>query len=144
MIYSLENGVPLLQALAAPSAQLIAGDYFNDAVATYVQLNNNAYNTAIAAAAKQTGAALVDTHGLVAKIVANGGYYPLPSNPKCCYLYYGGGFFSLDGIHPSDTGYALLANNWIAEIDAAYGANLAPLSAAQIAAINAVDLYSPH
>jgi len=144
VIYSLENGVPLLQALAAQSAQLVAGDYFGDAVATNVQKNNNAYNAAIATAAKQTGAALVDTHALLASIVANGGYYPLPSNPLCCYLYYGGGFFSLDGLHPSDTGYALLANNWIATIDAAFNANLAPLSAAQIAAINAADLYSPH
>ena len=144
VIYALENGIPLQQALAAQSAQLIAGDYFSDAVAAQTQLNNNAYNQAIANAAKQTGAALVDTHALVASIVANGGYYPLPSNPKCCFLYYGGGFFSLDGIHPSDTGYALLANNWIAKINSAYAANIAPLSASQIAAINAADLYSPH
>jgi lysophospholipase L1-like esterase len=144
VIYALENGIPLQQALAAQSAQLIAGDYFSDAVAAQTQLNNNAYNQAIANAAKQTGSALVDTHALVASIVANGGYYPLPSNPKCCFLYYGGGFFSLDGIHPSDTGYALLANNWIAKINSAYAANIAPLSASQIAAINAADLYSPH
>jgi hypothetical protein len=144
VVYALENGVPLPQALAAPSAKLVAGDYFGDAVAATVQVNNDAYNAAIAAVAKQTGAALVDTHGLVAKIAANGGYYPLPSNPKCCYLYYGGGFFSLDGIHPSNTGYALLANNWIATIDAAYGAAIPQLSASQLAQINATDLYSPH
>jgi lysophospholipase L1-like esterase len=144
VIFSLENDVPLIQALQAQSAQLVAGDYFVDSVAATVQKNNDLYNAAIAAAAKQTGAALVDTHALVAQIAANNGYYPLPSNPKCCFLYYGGGFFSLDGIHPSNTGYALLANNWIATIDGAYNAGIPPLSASQIATINANDLYSPH
>lgn len=144
VVYALENNIPLQEALSAQSAQLVAGDYFGDAVAANVQKNNDAYNADIAAVAKQTGAALVDTHGLVASIVANGGYYPLQSNPKCCYLYYGGGFFSLDGLHPSNTGYALLANNWIATIDATFKSNLPQLSAAQIATINAYDLYSPH
>lgn len=38
------------------------------------------------------------------------------------YLY--GGFFSLDAIHPSQRGYALIANEWIAAINEKYGSLL--------------------
>jgi lysophospholipase L1-like esterase len=144
VVYSLETGNPLPHVLASKTYLLVAGDFFGDSVAATVQKNNDAYNAAIAASVRATGAILVDNHALVASIAANGGYYPLPSNPKCCSLAYGGGFFSLDGLHPSDTGYALVANTWIAAIDSGLHANLAPLSAAQIAAINQTDLYSPH
>ncbi|HVP37626.1 MAG TPA: SGNH/GDSL hydrolase family protein [Candidatus Saccharimonadales bacterium] len=39
-----------------------------------------------------------------------------------------GGIISLDGIHPTDLGQALMANQWIATIDGFYGANLRPVS----------------
>ena len=121
-----------------------SGDILVDAVANNVQTLVTEYNAAIATAASRTGAALVDNHGYVAAIVANGGYSPLASNPKCCSLAFGGGFFSNDGIHPSDTAYAFLANNFITAIDSAFNAGIPALSASQIAAINATDLYSPH
>jgi hypothetical protein len=59
-------------------------------------------------------------------------------------LQYGGGLTSLDGLHPSDTGYALIANVAIAKLNAAFAAGITPLSDADITAINATDLYSPH
>lgn len=138
------GGLTLQQALSAPSAALVAGDFVLDAIASNGATLNAAYNASIANAAAQTGAALVDTHALFAQYVTAGGYIAFPSNPKCCYIGYGGGATSLDGLHPSDTLYALAANNFIARIDSAYGANIPQLTASQLAAINASDVYSPH
>jgi lysophospholipase L1-like esterase len=139
-------GTPPLQALSAPSAKLVAGDLVSDAVALKTQQLNDAYNAAIASSIASTGAALVDMHAFFSSYTnANAQHYiPLPSNPKCCSLQYGGGLTSLDGLHPSDTGYALIANVAIATLNGSYGAGITPLSDAQIAAINATDLYSPH
>jgi lysophospholipase L1-like esterase len=131
---------------ALTAAGLTTGDYVSDTIAGAGQQLNNAYNAAIAAAAQQTGAPLIDVHAFVANIYAQPNhYYPLPSNPKCCSMLYGGGFFSLDGIHPSNTGYALVANLFIQGIDTLAPANsIPPLSGSQIATINATDIYSPH
>ena len=40
-----------------------------------------------------------------------------------------GGFFSLDGIHPTARGNALLANKVMEAIDATYGSNLSEAAA---------------
>ncbi|MGH7756661.1 MAG: SGNH/GDSL hydrolase family protein, partial [Vulcanimicrobiaceae bacterium] len=128
------------QLQASPNA-FGAGDFVVDAIAAQAAQLNVAYNAAIAAAAKSRGAALVDVHGLFGPIEANGGVYPLPSNPKCCSLQLGGGLFSNDGLHPSNTGYAVLANLFIQTVDQAYGTTIPPVN---VAAINATDLYSPH
>ncbi len=72
------------------------------------------YNTSIAAQAKLFGAAVVDFNGLFAGIAVNG--YKL-SNGKILTTAFTtadtGGLFSLDGVHPTNTGYAILANKVI-------------------------------
>lgn len=45
---------------------------------------------------------------------------------------YLGGLFSLDGVHPSRTGNALLANAFIAAIDARFGETVGPANAARV------------
>jgi lysophospholipase L1-like esterase len=136
------GSLPLDTALTA--AKIGAGDYVSANVAATGAQLNAAYSQAIAAAAHQRGAALVDVASTYNQILANGGVYPIPTNPACCSVQYGGGLFSLDGVHPSDTGYAIISNVFIETIDQAYGANIPPLTQAQIEAINATDLYSPH
>lgn len=140
------GGAPALTALSSPAATLVAGDFVSDAVAVKAQQLNDAYNAAIASASASTGAALIDVRAFFLTYTsANAQYYiPLSGNPKCCALQYGGGLTSLDGLHPSDTGYALIANAVIAKLNASYSAGIAPLTDAQIQAINATDLYSPH
>jgi lysophospholipase L1-like esterase len=102
---------------------------------------NAAYNTQIAAAVSENGAALVDMASFSASTEAAGG---VPINPpKCCSLVYGGGLFSLDGIHPSNTGYALLAKQFIDKLNSAYGLGIPPIDP-QIPAIYASDPYAPH
>lgn len=140
------GGASPAAALSAPAAALVAGDFVSDAVAVKTQQLNDAYNAAIAASAAATGAALVDTHTYFTNYTSANAlhYIPLPGNSACCALQYGGGLTSLDGLHPSDTGYALIANLAIAKLNAVFAAGIAPLTDDQIAAINATDLYSPH
>jgi lysophospholipase L1-like esterase len=149
-IPAIVGGAPASAALAAAFAQLQAsntpfgaGDFVIDSVAANAKALNAAYNTAIAAAATKQGAALVDVHATFVQAEQAGGEF-LPVTGKCCSLVYGQGFFSLDGLHPSDTAYAVVANLFIAAVDSTYGATIPALSASQIATINATDLYSPH
>jgi lysophospholipase L1-like esterase len=123
-------------ALSAP------GDYLTDAFAAQVQGLNTAYNAAIGAAAAATKAPLVDIHALFAEIKANGG---VPINPpKCCSLAFLGGLLSFDGLHPSNTGYALIANSFIGTIDTGFGQTIPLLSTAQIFTIYSTDPYAQH
>jgi lysophospholipase L1-like esterase len=68
------------------------------------------YNKTIAQVATAFGAVLVDVNGLFAQLKQTG--YPL-SNGKTLTTGFGGGLFSLDGIHPTNSGYAILANETI-------------------------------
>ncbi len=52
-----------------------------------------------------------------------------------------GGFFSLDGVHPSNTGHALLANEFVGDINQAFGTNFQPIPP-QI--LEAIVLTDPH
>jgi lysophospholipase L1-like esterase len=144
------GGAPPSAAIAAGFTQLQgsttpfgAGDFVIDSVATNAKTLNAAYNAAIAAAAAKQGAALVDVHATFVQAEQATGEF-LPVTGKCCSLVYGQGFFSLDGLHPSDTAYAVVANLFIAAIDSTYGATIPALSPTQLATINATDLYSPH
>jgi lysophospholipase L1-like esterase len=126
-------------ALAPGGADgLGGGDFVPDALATQVNALNVAYNTAIAAAAKQTGAALVDINTPFLGLAANPGT-TVPGH--CCTLQYGGGFFSLDGLHPSNTGYAVIANLFITQMNASYGTSI-PL--VNLATVYATDPFAPH
>jgi hypothetical protein len=55
---------------------------------------------------------------------------------------YLGGLFSLDGIHPTNTGYALLANQYIGTINAALKTSITPVDVTSIA--SADPLFPPN
>ncbi|HZO95151.1 MAG TPA: hypothetical protein VFB22_15505 [Candidatus Baltobacteraceae bacterium] len=136
---TLETAAAQIPAGAPPKAPTIAASVIvPDAVANEVKTLNAAYNQAIAQAASSTGAPLVDIHAAFAAIVAAGG---APVNPpKCCSLVYDGGFFSLDGLHPSNTGYAILANVFINTLDTSFGYTI---PAVNVANVYATDPYAP-
>ncbi|MBB5058150.1 lysophospholipase L1-like esterase [Granulicella aggregans] len=95
-----------------------------------VQQRVTDYNTVIAAQAKSAGATLVDIHALFASVGASGltiGGYTGTSG-------FLGGFFSLDGIHPTNTGYALVANAFIDAMNAGFGSKIADVDVATVAA----------
>jgi lysophospholipase L1-like esterase len=114
-----------------------AGAYISDAVALQVKQLNVAYNQAIAGAAQTTGAALVDVATLFGMAAAR---QPFDSQGDVITLTYGGGAFSLDGLHPSNTGYALIANAFIAAFDTKYGLTIPPVD---VHSIYLSDPYSP-
>ena len=133
------QSIQKLGASGPPPVTLVAGDTVPASLATTTQTYNDAYNAQIAAAAKATGATLVDVHGAYAQIYAGGGYPVNP--PACCSTIFGGGLTSLDGIHPSNTGYAIIANTFIQTLDQAFSLQIPPVS---IGAIYATDPYAPH
>jgi lysophospholipase L1-like esterase len=141
--YLTENGFFIVLATIEGGSVmpvLGVGDFLTDAFAAQVQGLNNAYNLAIDAAAHSTGAPLVDIKTYIDTIAADGG---IPVNPDCCSLAFGGGILSLDGLHPSNTGYALIANQFILVINAAYKTNIPVLTNAQITIISETDPYAP-
>ena len=106
--------------------------YLPDSFATTARNLNLAYNASIAAAASATGAPLVDVYSAFQSI-ASMTYAPQFVNPpKCCFAVFGGGIFSYDGLHPSNTGYALIANLFIDTINTAYGLSINRVNAASV------------
>ncbi len=96
-----------------------------------VQANVVAYNKVIAAAAAAAGATLVDINALFATTAANG----VTVNGITGNTSFLGGVFSLDGIHPTNTGYAVIANAFINAMNGSIkttipDVNLVPIAAA--------------
>ncbi|MGC8484412.1 MAG: SGNH/GDSL hydrolase family protein [Candidatus Baltobacteraceae bacterium] len=119
----------------------LGGYYFTPAWAAQVQSVNDNINNGILAAAQATNTPLVDTKTLEDNLswkgaIGNPNPYFLQAltiNPgKCCTLGFGGGILSFDGLHPSDTGYALIANAFIQTINTAYGTTINPVSAINV------------
>ena len=82
------------------------------------------YNETIAAAATANNLAIVDAKAIMDQLVNGGvrfGNYHMAAG------YLTGGAFSLDGVHPSARGYALIANKFLEAINAKYGATLKPV-----------------
>jgi lysophospholipase L1-like esterase len=123
------NCAPVLDPAGAGSGD---GTVYLDATfAAQVQGLNTAYNAAIAAAATATSTPLVDIHAAITGIASGAGPYAISAAinpPKCCNAQFGGGIFSWDGLHPSNTGYALIANLWIATINASFSTTIAPVN----------------
>jgi lysophospholipase L1-like esterase len=123
-----------------PTGLVAANEALTATLAASVQSENNAYNAAIATVAQNTGAALVDLHSFFLQAAA-GTYAPAIITPGvCCYLVPFGGLTSYDMLHPSNTGYALIANQWITAINAKFGTNISQVS---IPAAYATDPYAP-
>ena len=95
-----------------------------------VQAQVQAYNQVIAAQATAAGATLVDINALFAQVAANG----LMVNGYPASFSFLNGIFSLDGIHPTNTGYALLANKFIDTMNAANNSTIADVSLSTVAA----------
>ncbi|MDO8317290.1 MAG: SGNH/GDSL hydrolase family protein, partial [Flavobacterium sp.] len=86
-----------------------------------VKVATDAYNVTIKSAADAKGLAFVDTKAIMAQLSTGGIRF---GNFHITAAYVTGGAFSLDGVHPSARGYALIANKFIEAINAKYGSNL--------------------
>jgi lysophospholipase L1-like esterase len=117
----------------------LGSNYITPEFAGKVQKLNNAINQGIDDAAKSLSVPLVDVnaifHGIASGDPANPYFHAAASVAPgvCCTLGFihfigstaaPGGILSFDGIHPSDTGYALVAYYFIKAINAAYGTHI--------------------
>lgn len=86
-----------------------------------VQTATEAYNQVIQNVAQQHGLALLDTHTLLSGLAENG----IPYEGRTLTAEFGtGGVFSLDGVHLTPRGNALVADRLIDVIESTYGADL--------------------
>ena len=87
------------------------------------------FNEIIAAEARKRSAALVDIHELARRLDQHG-YRIAGQTLHTSFL---GGIFSLDGIHPTNTGYAIIANEFIGVLDCELGGQIPPVCVDDIA-----------
>ena len=94
------------------------------------------YNEIIRQEASEFSAIVVNIHGLFARISKSG----YDTDGKHLTTNFLGGMFSLDGIHPTNTGYAILANEWIRTINRTLGTSLTKVNVDKIAATDPLVL----
>ena len=93
-----------------------------------VQNTINSYNQVIQQQATAAGATLVDTHAYFATLAAGISINGVTANNSFL-----GGLFSLDGVHPTNTGYALLANEFINALNKKFSLTIAPVNVGTVA-----------
>jgi lysophospholipase L1-like esterase len=109
----------------------------SEVVATQDQINN--MNLVVDSVAARPNVAKVDLHGLLSTIATKGfslGGVVYTSE------FVKGGLFSLDGVHPNDLGYALMANTMISAVNARFGCFVPPVDPLSYASSNA-SMLSP-
>ena len=92
------------------------------------------YNQTIETVASANGLALVDINSLLSELNTAG--VQLSDGSLVTSTFATGGGFSLDGVHPSPRGYAIIANAFTEAINAQYGSNLPAIDP-----INFLGLY---
>jgi hypothetical protein len=111
------------------------GNLLEPAEAALVQARIAAINAHLASLATAPGVTLVDAHATFAALVR--GELLIAGRPLGK-TFGAGGLFSLDGIHPSHTGHALIANLFIGAMNEALGLGIPPID---LAAVQAADPY---
>lgn len=126
------SAFPLIEAILGPPFN--PGPLPPSVILTAAQIAQirsavNSYNTIIAAEAQSHGAALVDIHSLLNQIKSRG----IVVNGQRLTTNFLGGIFSLDGVHPTNTGYAVVANAFIKALNRKFNADVSPVVVALVA-----------
>ena len=103
-----------------------------------VQAQVTAFNQVIAQSATAAGATLVDINALFKQVTQSG----LTINGYTGTTAFLGGFFSLDGIHPTNTGYAVVANTFIDTMNSSIKTTIPDASLSAVAAAD--PLWPPN
>jgi lysophospholipase L1-like esterase len=116
------RGLPLPEGSFDPTTgTLTAGVILRAGEIALIRARTDDINGIITATAAQFSAKLVDFNAIFASIVANG---VLVGGIRLEPAFLTGGIFSYDGIHPQRLGYAVVANEFIKELNAAYATNV--------------------
>ncbi len=94
--------------------------------AAKVQVATEAYNTAIKGLASSYGLAFVDANAKMIELNSASGIQW--DGVKYTSTFVTGGAFSLDGVHPTGRGYAIIANEFLKAINLKYKSNLPMIS----------------
>ncbi len=134
------TGLSEIQAILAgkQSGPVDDSGFLSPAEVAAMQQTIQQYNTAIAQQVAAVGGTLVDINTALTQLhnsppTING------VQPSFAFL---GGFFSLDGVHPTNTGYALLANIFIDRMNAALKTKIADVDVSTIASTD--PLFPPN
>ena len=95
-----------------------------------VQSQVTAFNQVISQQAQAANATLVDINALFKQVSTSG----LTINGYTGTTAFLGGFFSLDGIHPTNTGYAVVANKFIDTMNSAFSSKIPDVALGPVAA----------
>jgi lysophospholipase L1-like esterase len=120
------NALPIIQnILAGKAAGPLPGTVVLDvAEQAQIRATVDGFNAVIAAEAKKHGAALVDEHTSFERNADRG----VEIRGQRLTVAFLGGLFSLDGVHPTNTGYALTANDVIKTMNRFFDADVEPVS----------------
>ncbi len=132
--YVLLDALPRIEAIltGTSAGPLPASVVLTAAEAAAIRGTVNQYNAIIASEAAAHGAALVDINSLTRRLQLHG-YVGGGQRLTTEFL---GGLFSLDGVHPTNTGYALFANEFIRELNNHFAAAIPPVN---VDAVRAAD-----
>lgn len=132
--YVLPAGIALIPGiLANPSlGPLPSSDVLRFLQVLEVRALIDAYNLIIAAQAIEHGAVLVDIHSLADQLRSRG----FEANGHHLTTAFLGGLFSLDGIHPTNTGYAVIANRFISTLNRARGTSIPLVNVSAVASVD--------
>lgn len=119
------DAFPLILAILAGHAQgpLPANVVLTAAEASTIRAAVDGYNGAIAAEAARYDGVVVDIHTRFNEIAANG----FKVDGTVLTTAFLGGMFSLDGIHPTSAGYQIIANDFLATMNAKLGTSMPPV-----------------
>jgi len=116
------NPFPVGVGYSATQANPLPSQYVLDATeAAAVVTRTNLLNAIIAKTARQNKAALADMNTFFTSIAQQGIVANAVSNTA---TFASGNLFSLDGVHPTPRGYAVVANEFIRVINANYGSSI--------------------
>jgi lysophospholipase L1-like esterase len=129
--------IPLILA-GQQAGPITDSGFLSAAEVVTVQTQVTAFNQVIASEAQAAGATLVDIHALFNQTATNG----VVENGIPGTTNFLGGVFSLDGIHPTNTGYAIIANTFLSALNSSLGKSYATVNVSPIAAAD--PLYPPY
>lgn len=102
-----------------------------------IQTTIQQYNEVIAREAATVSMPVVGIHGILDFVRQ----HPLAIGPVTLTTHYLGGIYSLDGVHPSNIGHAVIANEFIKTINSAFHLNVPLISSQQLLTILAQDPF---
>ena len=112
--------------------------FLNATEIAQIQSTVDQYNVVIAAQVSAVGGILLDMHAFFQSAAQTG----VTINGFPATTAFLGGLFSLDGIHPTNTAYALIANQYIAAINAGLKTNITPVDVSSVASSD--PLFPPN